>query len=860
MRRILRPTTIIPDALYVPRAADRQLAQIIDDMGRPGYVLVARQMGKTNLLLHMKRRREEAGDVVVYVDLSQRFENARACFRQIIDIALETKPEIFSEVSDAIMRDRTEKQIETALEFGQHLRLLTRAIPENKLIVILDEVDLLINCGYGDVILSQVRSIYFARTNFAEYERITYVLSGVAEPTDLIKDKNVSPFNIGEKIYLADFSRDETAHFFERANLNVKKSAIDAVFEWTAGNPRMTWDICAAIEQQLDAGDPISPRSVEAAVRQLYLTDFDRPPIDHIRTLVANDNHLKSALVSIRYGKGAAIDARTKSRLYLAGITNSPAADIEIKNKIIDLALSDAWLSQMADSPSNTLARASEHFAGKRFGLVVEALRAFEEASAEPIPSVSRVELGVSLFNIDNFDEAATELRAAAQMLPEGELRTTTRYYLGAALYLGGNTEDSIEVLEQAAEHGSGINFLPAKIMLAAAYYGSGSTESKVRGSALREQLQSAIQNDVERDRRSREVIAIAVYNLALSTATHGDSEAAQDYFSLAIEHAPVELRPTIAIAKASYQTDIEARAHSLSLAADAVLAHSLRFSPDGEATIAFRERTLAGLLLSLVEAGLIETAEKIVDYAATLYRKEQASGAILLQLADMLSENGQGAVLPLLKFIEEREEKLAIAGLSKLRLLRLLASHSGERDRPRYRSAYFNLFVEQEDIDPLPSEDAYFIMFAVQDLATSGRDNEAVRQVDRTVPLLMRAQAYNWVVILLYFKMQIHRRAGDLATSKEVASELLALEDKLDYEELKLAEISNFIDTVFTQARSALSERDPAAPDPFRGIGRNQKVVITDSDGSNERTVKFKTVDTLLRSGRLLLVRALPR
>lgn len=860
MRRILKPTTIIPDLLYVPRAADRQLAQIIDDMGRPGYVLVARQMGKTNLLLHMKRRREEMGDVVVYVDLSQRFENARACFRHIIDIALETKSEIFSDIAATIGTDRAEKQIETALEFGQHLRLLTKAVPEQKLIVILDEVDSLINCGYGDVILSQVRSIYFARTNFAEYERITYVLSGVAEPTDLIKDKNVSPFNIGEKIYLSDFSREETAHFFERANLNVRKSVIDAVHDWTAGNPRMTWDICASIEQQLDAGDTISPRSVEATVRQLYLVDFDRPPIDHIRTLVASDNQLKSALISIRYGKGAATDARTKSRLYLAGITNSPAADMEIKNRIIDLALSDAWLSQMADSPSNTLARASEHFAGKRFGFVVEALRAFEEASAEPIPSVSRVELGVSLFNIDNFDEAAAELRIAVETLPEGELRTTARYYRGAALYLNGHIEESITVLEDAAEHGSGINFLPAKIMLAAAYYGSGSEESKARGALLRERLHGAIREDGIRDRQSREIIAGAVYNLAVSTGAHGDIEAADEYFSLALEQAPVELRPTIAIARASYQKQTEDRIRSLSTAAEAILEHSLRFSPDGEATMAFRERTLAGLVLSLIEVEQIETVEKVIEYARTLYRNDRTTGSILLFLARILSENGQNTVLPLLKFMEAREESLAVQGVDKLALLRLLASHSNEKDRSRYQIAYFSLFEKQEDIDLLPSEDAYFIVFTVQDLATGGREDEAIRRIQQAVPLLTRSGKYNWVIILLYFKMQIHRRAADITAAKQVAAELLSLENSLDFEELKEAEIGSFIDTVFKQARSAVSERDPNVPDPFRGIGRNQKVIITDADGSNEREVKFKTVDSLLRSGRLLLVRTLPR
>ncbi len=63
MTKILKPYTIIPPDLYVQRDADRQIKNIIKDMGRPGYVLVSRQMGKTNLLLNAKRKLETPNDV-----------------------------------------------------------------------------------------------------------------------------------------------------------------------------------------------------------------------------------------------------------------------------------------------------------------------------------------------------------------------------------------------------------------------------------------------------------------------------------------------------------------------------------------------------------------------------------------------------------------------------------------------------------------------------------------------------------------------------------------------------------------------------------------------------------------------------
>ena len=51
---MLSSTTIVSRDQYIERSADLQIQRIISEMARPGYVLVARQMGKTNLLLHTK--------------------------------------------------------------------------------------------------------------------------------------------------------------------------------------------------------------------------------------------------------------------------------------------------------------------------------------------------------------------------------------------------------------------------------------------------------------------------------------------------------------------------------------------------------------------------------------------------------------------------------------------------------------------------------------------------------------------------------------------------------------------------------------------------------------------------------------
>lgn len=106
MSKILKPYTIIPSNLYVHRDADRQVRNIIEDMGRPGYVLVSRQMGKTNLLLNAKRELESSNDVFVYIDLSNPFQSAKDCFENIIDTAVETNSEKFVEAQRIIQERR----------------------------------------------------------------------------------------------------------------------------------------------------------------------------------------------------------------------------------------------------------------------------------------------------------------------------------------------------------------------------------------------------------------------------------------------------------------------------------------------------------------------------------------------------------------------------------------------------------------------------------------------------------------------------------------------------------------------------------------------------------------------------------
>lgn len=82
--KILYSSAIIPDELYVQRDGDRKLREVIQRMSKPAYISVARQMGKTNLLIHTKRALEDTNNRFIYIDVTSDFNTAQDCFRYIV--------------------------------------------------------------------------------------------------------------------------------------------------------------------------------------------------------------------------------------------------------------------------------------------------------------------------------------------------------------------------------------------------------------------------------------------------------------------------------------------------------------------------------------------------------------------------------------------------------------------------------------------------------------------------------------------------------------------------------------------------------------------------------------------------------
>lgn len=447
MEKILKKYTTIPPHLYVNRKADKQLESIINEMQRPGYVLVARQMGKTNLLFNAKRTMENQNRFFGYVDMSNVFKKERECYQNIIDFIIEPNEKFLSDEVEEKIDALREKKLPPHKEYTKSLRIILNDF-SGDIVVILDEIDALKTAEYSDNIFAQIRSNYFTRTNFPEFERLTYVLSGVIDPIELIKDRNKSPFNIGEKIYLNDFSKIEHETFILKSKLNITNEVSDEIFQWTNGNPRLTFDICSEIESVILEQKNFTNKDLNLLIKKKYLTTYDVAPIDHIRELVKSNKDVRSALLKVHRGKSADLSDEVKNKLYLYGIIDSRFDKAtEIKNRILNLSLSEEWLSSIDKQVKNQLNYGLEMMEQNEYDEAINALNYYviDSNPTKDQLEICNYNLGFAYYHKKNYEKAIEYFSNEFEM----ELyKINSKSLLGISQIGIGNKEAGIETLE----------------------------------------------------------------------------------------------------------------------------------------------------------------------------------------------------------------------------------------------------------------------------------------------------------------------------------------------------------------------------------------------------------------------------
>lgn len=336
---------------YISRAADQNLHTFLE-AGEFCYVLTARQMGKSSLMVRTAVRLRESGTRVAVLDLTSLGQNLTA--EQWYNGLLERVGQQF---------DREDELEEAWLRFPQlgPMRRFMRAISDTVLadsndraVIFVDEIDAVRSLPFStDEFFAGIRECYNRRSLDPQLERLTFCLLGVATPSDLIRDTRTTPFNIGRRIELSDFTEQEATPLIQGlcADDAVGTALLQRVIYWTGGHPYLTQRLCRAVAND---GKIRHTSGVDRLCEELFLSNRARERDDNL--LFVRERMLRSevdpaALLTlyekIRDGKTVRDDETNPliSVLRLSGIARVENGVLKTRNRIYNKVFDEKWVN-----------------------------------------------------------------------------------------------------------------------------------------------------------------------------------------------------------------------------------------------------------------------------------------------------------------------------------------------------------------------------------------------------------------------------------------------------------------------------------------------------------------------------------
>lgn len=359
--------TLQPDALcYVEREADRDLYEGLLK-GEFCYVLTSRQMGKSSLMVRTLNRLRLKKINVVALDLTAIGQNVTPeqwydglVFRLGQQLRLEDELEEFW---------RKNERVSPVQRFFSAIRDIAMANRPEPLVIFVDEIDAVRSLSFStDEFFSAIRECFNRRTSDSDLNRLTFCLLGVASPSDLIRDTRTTPFNIGHRIELTDFSEAEATTLANGLGRESQMATVllQRIIYWTNGHPYLTQRLCQAV-----ATDPgvTNSAGVDRLCATLFLSHRARERDDNLLFVrerlmrsEADSASLLSLYDKVRAGKSMP-DEETNPLvgiLRLSGIVRVADGFLLIRNRIYARVFDRRWV--LSTMPNQELRRQKEAF------------------------------------------------------------------------------------------------------------------------------------------------------------------------------------------------------------------------------------------------------------------------------------------------------------------------------------------------------------------------------------------------------------------------------------------------------------------------------------------------------------------
>ncbi|BAY49206.1 putative Chase2 sensor protein [Scytonema sp. HK-05] len=365
---------------YIVREADSELYNALL-VGEYCYVLNSRQMGKSSLRIHTMFKLQAQAIACAEIELSgigTQEITAQQWYGGIIQ-------ELISGFELKVNRRnwlREQNDLSPIQRLGEFIEtVLLKQISQN-IVIFIDEIDSVLSLNFPtDEFFALIRNCYEKRATKAEYKRLTFVLLGVATPSDLIQDEFATPFNIGRAIELKGFQIHESAALVQGlvGKVSHPEAALEKILYWTGGQPFLTQKLCWLISQEAEVQ---TLESINKLVHERIITNWesqDQP--EHLRTIRdrlcrcaerdgaehppkgdctkpsargnrilrnarSRERLLKLYLQILQKGKIPAKNTHEHLELRLSGLVNLHQGCLIVKNPIYQAVFDRNWIKQ----------------------------------------------------------------------------------------------------------------------------------------------------------------------------------------------------------------------------------------------------------------------------------------------------------------------------------------------------------------------------------------------------------------------------------------------------------------------------------------------------------------------------------